>query len=78
MARQIEAAHRVRLAKAAGGIEEPTIAPYFSAFAEEFLKLVKDERKAQTHRRYKVSLKSLKEALGSKQLCEYFGGDRPF
>src|SRR5215471_8757893 len=70
IARQMEAAHRVRLVKAAAGIEEPTLAPCFSDFADEFLKLVKDERRAQTHRRYSVSLVSLKEAFGSKRLSE--------
>jgi integrase len=70
VARNIESAHRVRLAKAAAGIEEPTLAPIFSDFAEEFIKLVKDERRAQTHRRYSVSLVSLKEAFASKRLSE--------
>jgi hypothetical protein len=64
VARQMEAACRVRLAKAAAGIEEPTLAPHFATFAEEFLALVKSERKAQTHRRYSVSLVSLKEFFG--------------
>jgi hypothetical protein len=70
VARNIESAHRVRLAKAAAGIEEPTLAPIFSDFAEEFIKLVKDERRAQTHRRYSVSLVSLKKAFASKRLSE--------
>jgi integrase len=70
VARQMEAAHRVRLVKAAAGIEEPTLAPPFSDFAEEFLTLVKHERRAQTHRRYSVSLVSLKEAFGRKRLSE--------
>jgi integrase len=66
----MEAAHRVRLAKAAAGIEEPMLAPHFSAFADEFLGLVKGERKAQTHRRYSVSLVSLKEFFVGKRLSE--------
>jgi integrase len=70
VARQIEAAHRVRLVKAAAGIEDPTLAPCFSDFAEEFLKLVKDERRPRTHHRYTVSLVSLKKAFGSKRLSE--------
>jgi integrase len=69
-ARQIEAAHRVRLAKAAAGIEEPTISPTLSDFARDFLELVKSERKAQTHRRYSVSMVSLKEFFGSARLSE--------
>src|SRR5215469_7542618 len=70
VARQIEAAHRVRLVKAAAGIEEPTLALYFSDFAEEFLKVVKGERKPRTHHRYSVSLVSLKKAFGGKRLAE--------
>src|SRR5579864_8305767 len=54
----------------ASGIEEPMLAPNFGTFAEEFLELVKSERKAQTHRRYSVSLVSLKEFFGSKRLSE--------
>ena len=70
LARIMEAAHRTRLVKAAAGIEEPTLAPRFSDFAQEFLKLVKSERRAQTHRRYSVSLVSLQDAFGSKRLSE--------
>ncbi len=70
IARQIEAAHRVRLAKAAAGIEEPTVSPGFCDFAEEFLDLVKSDRKSQTHRRYSVSLVSLKQFFGSSRLSE--------
>jgi integrase len=70
VARQIEAAYRIRLAKAAAGIDEPMLAPDFSVFADEFLKLVKEERKAQTHRRYSVSVVSLKRFFGSKRLSE--------
>src|SRR5690349_16883290 len=70
VARSIESAHRVRLAKSAAGIDEPTLAPAFSDFAEEFMTLVKDERRAQTYRRYSVSLVSLKQAFARKRLSE--------
>ena len=70
LARTMEAAHRTRLVKAAAGIEEPMLSPRLSEFAEEFLKLVKVERKPQTYRRYSVSLVSLKEAFGNKRLSE--------
>jgi hypothetical protein len=63
LARTIEAAHRTRLAKAAAGIEEPMPSPRLSDFAEEFLQLIKGERRPRTHRRYSVSLVSLKAAL---------------
>ncbi len=70
VARQLEAAHRLRLVKADAGIEEPTLSPRLDDFAPEFLKLVEAERKPRTHRRYSVSLVSLKEAFGSKRLSE--------
>jgi len=70
VARQLEAAHRLRLVRADAGIEEPLLAPRLNEFAPEFLKVVQAERKSTTHRRYSVSLVSLKEAFGSKRLSE--------
>jgi integrase len=70
LARTIEAAHRTRLAKAAAGIEEPMLSPRLNDFSEEFLELIKGERKPRTHHRYTVSLVSLKAALGKKCLSE--------
>lgn len=70
LARQLEAAHRLRLVKADAGIEEPTLAPRLNDFAPEFLKLVEAERRPRTHRRYSVSLVSLKEWFGNKRLSE--------
>src|SRR5580692_4941603 len=70
VARQLEASHRLRMVKADAGIEEPTLAPRLDDFAPEFLKLVAAERKSGTHRRYSVSLVSLKESFGSKRLSE--------
>jgi integrase len=70
LARQLEAAHRLRLVKADAGIEEPTLSPRLDDFALEFLRLVEAERKPRTRRRYCVSLVSLNEAFGSKRLSE--------
>jgi integrase len=58
------------LVKAETGIEEPTLAPRLDDFAPEFLKLVDAERKSGTHRRYSVSLVSLKESFGNKRLSD--------
>lgn len=67
VARQMEAAHRTRLAKGEVGIEERGPAPMFEVFGREFLELVKTERRPKTHRCYRSSF---------KQMSRYFKGRR--
>jgi len=61
VAREIEAAYRVKLAKGEVGIEERKPVPTFSAAMEEFLAWSKHEYAARpsTHRRYEISSKAL-------------------
>jgi integrase len=67
VARQIEAAHRTRLAKAEAGIPEPQRIPIFSDAMKEFLKWSKTEHTShpRTQQRYVTS---------SAALLRYFGG----
>lgn len=70
VARQIEAAYRTKLAKGEVGIEDRMPAPQFDRFAKEFLEKVEAERNPRTHRRYRVSLVSLRRWFGGRRLDE--------
>ena len=64
-ARQIEAAHRTRLAKGEVGIEERKAAPMFAAFAQRFIahEEARHENKPQTVAFYAAKLNRLLEYL---------------
>lgn len=61
---------RNRLALDRAGIVDPEPAPFFPAFALEFLERVKLELRSKSWLRYRVSLDSLKLWFGSKRLDE--------
>ena len=64
-AKQIEAAERIKLAKQDAGIETPSVAPLFKAFAADWLKGIKLKKCRNTHRCY---------ADGVRALGEHFNG----
>lgn len=70
IAEQMEAAHKTALAKGEVGIVDKKSAPAFDPFADEFLVAVKAARSPATHRRYGVSLVSLRGCFGRRRLDE--------
>lgn len=69
-AREIESAHRIKLAKGEVGIEEPKRVPTFASALKEFLAWSEHEHAAHpnTHSRYEVSGKALKRFFGATPL----------
>jgi integrase len=74
-AQRAESIHRAKLAQSRCGIVERVASPTLKKFSSQFLDSVKLERRENTHRCYKISVKNLLSWFGAKRLDEISADD---
>ena len=74
-AQRAESIHRAKLAQSRCGIVERVPSPLLKKFSTQFLASVKLDRKENTHRCYKISVKNLLPWFGAKRLDEITADD---